>query len=218
VVALDLPGFGDSDPAEGGLDAVADRVAEAIDLLGFDQTPIFLGNGYGGFVALLTVIRNPGIAVRMVLAGCGATFTEAGRAAFRTISAIANEKGLAAAADIAIRRLFSRDYQAGHPDLIAERRQRFLQIAPRTFHRACDALATLDLRSDLAAVRVPVLMLAGEFDEATPPPMARELVEGVSNARLRILPGCAHVPQLQEPALFLSVIAEFLEGREDPDA
>jgi 3-oxoadipate enol-lactonase len=212
VVALDLPGFGDSDPADGGLDAVADRVAQAVGRLELRQTPIFLGNGYGGFITLLAAIRNPGIAVRLVLADCGAAFTEPGRAAFRTMSAIANEKGLAAVSDVAMRRLFSPVYQASHPDLIAERRQRFLEMAPRTFHQACAALATLDLRPDLAALRAPVLVLVGEFDEATPPPMAQELAQGLPDARLSVLPGCAHVPQLQEPALFLSAIAEFLAG------
>lgn len=212
VVALDLPGFGGSDPAEGGLDAVAARVAEAVGLLELKQTPIFLGNGYGGFVALLAAIRNPGIAARLVLADCGACFSEAGRAAFRTMSMVANEKGLAAISDIAMRRLFAPEYQASHPDLIAERRQRFLAVAPEIFHHACAALAALDLRPELGAVQVPVLVLAGELDEATPPAMAHELSQNLPDARLTILPGCAHVPQLQEPELFLSAIEEFLAG------
>lgn len=215
VVALDLPGFAGSDPVEGGLDAVAGRVAEAIGLLELGQPPILLGNGYGGFVALLTAIRNPGIASRLVLADCGAAFSEPGRAAFRNMSTVANEKGLAAISDVAMRRLFSPEYQAGHPELIEERRQRFLAMAPATFHQACAALAALDLRPELGAVRVPVLVLAGEFDEATPPAMSQELAQGLPDARLRILPGCAHVPQLQEPALFFLAIAEFLSGEHE---
>ena len=39
-----------------------------------------LGNGYGGFVALQMAIRHPGIASRLVLADCGAAFSETGRA------------------------------------------------------------------------------------------------------------------------------------------
>ena len=214
VVALDLPGFGESDAVEGGLEDVADRVAEAIGLMELGQKPIFLGNGYGGFIALLTAIRNPGIAEGLVLADCGAAFSEPGRAAFRTMSAIAAEKGLAAVADIAMRRLFAPDYQASHPELIAERRERFLAVAPGTFHQACAALASLDLRPELAGVQTPALVLAGEFDEATPPAMSEELAAGLPNARLTILPGCAHVPQLQEPRLFLAAIEELMEYRD----
>jgi len=213
VVALDLPGFGESDLAEGGLEAVADRVAAALEAMSFSEKPILLGNGYGGFIALLTAIRHPGLADRLVLADCGAAFSEPGRAAFRGMSAGAAKGGLAAIADVAMRRLFAPDYQAQHPELIAERKARFLAVDPRTFHAACEALATLDLRDRLAGVRLPVLVLVGEMDEATPPPMSTELAAGLPNARLVVLPGCAHVPQLQAPALFLSTIADFIAGR-----
>jgi 3-oxoadipate enol-lactonase len=210
VVLLNLPGFGGSDPVEGGLEKIADRIAGAVRQMGFKQAPIFLGNGYGGFIALLTAILHPGIAERLVLADCGAAFSEPGRAAFRGMSAAAKEKGLAGVADVAMRRLFSPEFQAGHPALIEERRQRFVTVNPQTFHNACAALATLDLRRQVSAVKTPVLVLVGEFDEATPPPMSHELAALLPNAKLKVLPGCAHVPQLQEPELFLSSIREFI--------
>jgi 3-oxoadipate enol-lactonase len=210
VVILNLPGFGASDRVDGGLEQVADRVAAAIGVMDLDEAPIFLGNGYGGFVALMTAIRHPGIARRLVLADCGAAFSEPGRAAFRGMSAKARENGLAGISDIAMRRLFSPAYQAAHPELIEERRARFLAVDPETFHAACAALSTLDLRPSLAQVTVPVLVLAGEVDEATPPEMSRELAAGLPDASLQILPGCAHVPQLQEPAQFLDAIRNFV--------
>jgi 3-oxoadipate enol-lactonase len=94
--------------------------------------------------------------------------------------------------------------------LIEERRKRFIAIDPQTFHGACHALAQLDLRGDLASVTMPVLVLVGEHDEATPPPMSRELAAGLPNAELHILPGCAHVPQLQEPQRFMEAIGPFI--------
>ena len=55
-------------------------MAEAVkDAAGGDET-IVLGNGYGGFVALQMAIRHPGIASRLILADCGAAFSEEGRA------------------------------------------------------------------------------------------------------------------------------------------
>jgi 3-oxoadipate enol-lactonase len=213
LVMLDLPGFGGSEAAEGGLDAVADRVAAAIAALGFTEPPVLLGNGYGGFVALDAVIRHPGIACRAVFADCGACFTEPGRAAFRFMAAKARDGGLAAIADIAMTRLFAPEYQASHPDLIAERRRRFLTLDPAVFDAACEALATLDLRPSLASVTAPVLVVVGEFDQATPPPMSRELAALLPNADLAVIPGCAHVPQLQEPEVFLSTIRDFIAGQ-----
>ena len=57
---------------------------------------------------------------------------------------------------------------------------------------------------------MPVLVLVGEHDEATPPPMSRELAALLPDARLKILAGCAHVPQLQAPQSFLEAIGDFM--------
>jgi 3-oxoadipate enol-lactonase len=213
VVALKLPGFAGSDFVGADLADIADHVAAGIKALGL-QKAIFLGNGYGGFVALQTAIRHPGIAARLVLADCGAAFSDPGRAAFRGMSAAAaKEKGLAAIADVAMRRLFAPEFQQQHPELIEERKQRFLALDPATFHGACDALASLDLRPQLKTVNVPVLVLVGEQDEATPPAMSRELAAGLPDAALVVLAGCAHVPQLQAPEVFLAVIRNFIDAR-----
>lgn len=210
VVMIDLPGFGGSHPVAGGLEAVADRTAEAIRGLQLAEKPVLLGNGYGGFVALQAVIRHPQLAARLVLADCGAAFDEPGRQAFRNMSAAAGAKGLAAIADVAMRRLFAPDFQAAHPELVAQRRERFLAVHPETFHAACAALASLDLRAQCAGVKLPVLVLVGEQDEATPPAMAREVAGLLPDARFVPLPGCAHVPQLQAPQQFVAAIREFI--------
>jgi 3-oxoadipate enol-lactonase len=65
----------------------------------------------------------------------------------------------------------------------------------------------------LLGVTQPVLVLAGELDEATPPPMSVELQAGLPNARLHILPGLAHVPQLQAPKIFMEAIHHFIDGK-----
>jgi 3-oxoadipate enol-lactonase len=212
VLMLDLPGFGDSHPVDGGLEAVADRTAEAIRALQLGEKPVVLGNGYGGFLALLMAIRHPQLAARLVLADCGAAFSEPGRQAFRNMSAAAAAKGLGAISEVAMRRLFSPAFQAGHPELIEQRRARFIAVYPDTFHAACAALATLDLREAARGLKLPVLVLVGEQDEATPPEMARELAALVPDARFLLLPGCAHVPQLQAPRQFLAAIEDFVRA------
>jgi 3-oxoadipate enol-lactonase len=212
VFVLNLPGFGDSDSVGGDLSVIADHIAAGIGQMALKQKPILLGNGYGGFVALMTAIRHPGLRSRLVLADCGACFSEPGRAAFRGMSAAAKDKGLGAIADVAMRRLFAPEFQQHNAPLVEERKKRFLAVDPATFHGACDALATLDVRDQLKSVTVPVLVLVGEQDEATPPPMSRELAAGLPDAKLIVLPGCAHVPQLQAPELFLSAIRPFIDS------
>ena len=210
VIVPELPGFGRSQAAGPGLAAVADRMAEAVnDAAGGDEV-IVLGNGYGGFVALQMAIRHPGIASRFVFADCGAAFSEGGRQAFRNMAAASKASGLTAITDVAMRRLFAPEFQAEHPDLMRDRREAFLRTDPEVFRAACGQLAELDLRPELLRVTVPVLVLVGEHDEATPPPMSRELATLLPDARLKIIPGCAHVPQLQSPEIFLDAIGDFL--------
>jgi len=210
VIVPDLPGFGGSEAVSGGLAAVADRMAEAVREGAAGAKTIVLGNGYGGFVALQMAIRHPGIAERLILADCGAAFSERGREAFRNMAAASKAKGLAGITEVAMRRLFAPEFQDSHPDLMQGRREAFLRTDPEVFRAACTELAELDLRPELGKVRLPVLVLVGEQDEATPPPMSRELAAGLPNARLEIIPGCAHVPQLQSPEIFLDMIGAFL--------
>ncbi|HXL31031.1 MAG TPA: alpha/beta fold hydrolase [Bradyrhizobium sp.] len=210
VLVPELPGFGRSQAVTGGLAAVAGRMAEAVRDAAAGEQAIVLGNGYGGFVALQMAIRHPDIAAKFILADCGAAFSEAGREAFRNMAAASNAKGLAAITDVAMRRLFAPQFQADHPELMRDRREAFLRTDPDVFRAACDALAGLDLRPELGRVEVPVLVLVGEHDEATPPPMSHELAAGLPHARLEIIAGCAHVPQLQSPEMFLEAIGDFL--------
>jgi 3-oxoadipate enol-lactonase len=210
VIVPELPGFGGSKAVAGGLAEVADRMAEAVRDAAAGEDAVVLGNGYGGFVALQMAIRHPGIAAKLVLADCGAAFSEPGREAFRNMAAAAGAKGLAAITDVAMRRLFAPEFQAQHPDLMRDRREAFLRTDPAVFCAACDALASLELRPEVAKVKVSTLVLVGEHDEATPPPMSRELARLLPQAQLKVIPGCAHVPQLQAPNLFLAEIADFL--------
>src|SRR3954464_14509118 len=210
VVVPELPGFGQSEAVGGGLAAVADRMAGAVDDCADGEDVIVLGNGYGGFVALQMAIRHPNIATKLILADCGAAFSEAGRDAFRNMAAAAKTKGLSAITDVAMRRLFAPEFQAENPDLMRDRREAFRRTDPEVFRTACEALAELGLRPQLGQVKVPVLVVVGEHDEATPPPMSHEIAAGLPQARLKIIPGCAHVPQLQAPQAFLGAIRDFL--------
>ncbi len=210
VIVPELPGFGSSDAIAGGLPAVADRMAACVREAAAGKDVIVLGNGYGGFVALQMAIRHSGIATRLILADCGAAFSEPGRDAFRGMAGAARTKGLAAITPVAMRRLFAPDYQEAHPELMREREAAFLRTDVDVFEAACLSLAQLDLRPDLAKVTVPVLVMVGDQDEATPPLMSEELNAMLPDSRLHVLKGCAHVPPLQAPEAFLEAIGNFL--------
>lgn len=213
VTLVNLPGFGASDPVRGELADVADHLAAALGSCDLGAQPVFVGNGYGAFLTLLLAIRHPQLAARLVLIGCGAAFSESGRAAFVQMRSKARSQGLSGVADIAMARLFSGAFCVQRPEVLVQCREHFLAMSPDTFDDACRSLATLDLSDHLHEVTVPVLVVVGENDAATPPVMARELVAALPDARLHVLPGCAHVPQLQDPQRFLSVIRGFIDAQ-----
>ena len=69
-------------------------------------------------------------------------------------------------------------------------------------------------RAALGALYSPVLLLAGEVDLNTPPPVATEFAALFRHATLVIQPGTAHYPWLDNGPAFLSTMAAFLgEGR-----
>src|SRR5215472_5347677 len=106
VIVPELPGFGRSQAVTDSLADIADRMAELVRDVAGGGEAIVLGNGYGGFVALQMAIRHPTLATRLILADCGAAFSDDGREAFRTMAVVATLNGLAAISDVAMRRLF----------------------------------------------------------------------------------------------------------------
>lgn len=208
VFVPDLPGFGGSAAVEPALAAVADRMAEA--MRGSSGPAMVFGNGYGSFVALTLAWHHPDLVTRLVLAGTAASFPEQGAAQFRAMAAGARAKGLAGIADMAMLRLFPQAVQVRLPDIMAERRARFLDTDLDVFTGACGALAELDLRVAAPTLRMPALVMAGDGDQATPAPLAEELAGLMPDARFKLLDGCAHVPQLQDPKRVAAEIRAFV--------
>ncbi|MFG1280571.1 alpha/beta fold hydrolase [Xanthobacter autotrophicus] len=209
LVLLDLPGFGGSPRCPGGLDGLADRIADAVRAFCPGETPLLFGNGYGSFVALATALRHPETVGSLFLAGCGAAFTEEGRGAFRFMASKAEEAGLQAIADTAMRRLFP-DHMAGAvPEILAERRAAFIATDPEVFKEACGLLATLDLRAAAQDLAVPLFTCAGAYDEATPPAMAEALAALAPDGTFQLIEDCAHAPTLQAPRVVARLLRDF---------
>lgn len=71
---------------------------------------------------------------------------------------------------------------------------------------------TLDVRSELAAVRCPVLVLHADGDASVPVEQGRELAAGIPGARFESLRSRNHVPLAGEPAFerFCEAVTEFV--------
>lgn len=64
--------------------------------------------------------------------------------------------------------------------------------------------------ASVATLDIPVLLLGGDADGFTPPPVIRRLAPAFQDASVAILPECGHSPQWERPELFNDVLLAFL--------
>ena len=67
-----------------------------------------------------------------------------------------------------------------------------------------------DLTPLLHRLKMPTLVVCGEFDQATPPALNKQIADKVAGARYVELPGCGHCPPLEQPQAFLAAIKDFV--------
>lgn len=80
---------------------------------------------------------------------------------------------------------------------------------PNEFH-VIGTLKDWSVIDRLDRVQVPTLVLAGEFDEATPL-VWQPFVDGIADARSHVVAGGSHCTHLEKPEEFFSVVGTFLK-------
>lgn len=63
----------------------------------------------------------------------------------------------------------------------------------------------------LGNLRVPCLVLCGEFDEL-PPPCSYRIHNALPDSQLHVFPGCSHMPFYEDPPAYFERLLEFLES------
>ncbi len=211
VTLINLPGFHGSQPTVLALmDAYVAVIEDGYQEFGIANDSVLIGNGFGGTVALAFAQAHPERVSKLLLSDAAAGFPPEGQKAFEVMATKVAEAGLGSIAEIAAKRVFSPAYLAAHPQAIEERKKVLLEIDPKAFQAACKILQETDLVPLLHRMHVPTLVVCGEFDQATPPPLNKEIADKVAGARYVELPGCGHCPPLEQPEQFLAAIKGFV--------
>jgi pimeloyl-ACP methyl ester carboxylesterase len=196
--------------------AVEDAVA-VLDGLGIGRAHV-VGLSMGGFTALLLTLRHPDRVISAVVAGTGYGAPPERAEAFR-----AECGAIAAAFEAEGAQQVARRYAVGPA------RVQFQNKNPRGWaefaaalaqHSALGSALTMRgvqaarpslyaLRDDLANVRTPVLLLAGDEDEGCLE-TALMLKRTIPSSGLAILPQTGHTANLEEPGEFNAVVDRFL--------
>ena len=220
MVAVDLPGFGDSAKPLGSYDArfLARWITAALDALELERTHL-LGHSLGGRVALEVAFEHPGRIDALILMTPSLAWLRE-RAWTSWLRILRPELGLVqptprALVEPVVRRLIPGgsgdgwaavgvdEFLRGY--LTARGRQAFYAAARNIYLEDPDRFWT-----ELRALGPDSLFIWGRHDPMVPIGFMRHVEAALPTAR-HVELDCGHIPQLEAPAQAHRAIADFLE-------
>lgn len=219
VVALDLPGFGQSDqPADLSFEDFPRAVLGLMDRLGIERAAL-VGNSMGGATVAVVAAEHPHRVSALVLvdaAGFNLGPSERPRmvsvAMSRAGALLARLPGKRLVVEASLRQVF---HDAAH--VTPERVSEYLAAArrPGTFP-AIRSLGTSTgdrqavVAQALPRVQAPTLVVWGDDDRWIPIAHADRFVAAIPGARKVVIPACGHVPQEEKPGEVSRLLLDFL--------
>lgn len=198
----------DIDDVDRYADFVATQVADLSDF-------VLVGDSFGAVISLSLALRRPAGLRGLVLSG--------GFAA----NPLPRWKGIAARASryaggplyrqgtlrFHAHELASKfDRSAERPHTQNDYRRLFIENTPRRSYTArVTSVVSFDVRDQLAEVDVPTLLITAADDQLVGDKAARELCEGLPNAREVVLADTGHMFRFTHPGLYGKTITDFVE-------
>ena len=217
VIAVDLPGFGDSEPMPPQVEplpaALAAAVAGLLDELGI-TAPHVAGNSLGGWVALELAAIHP-VASLALLSPAGLW---RGRTPLYDRASLRATRWLSQHAGGLLSRLVN--YRLGRALVLGQTHGRPFRISPGYARMAIRAMgtspgfgATMKATASRCyrsgpAIGAPVTVAFGSRDLLLLRHQSRHLGELPPGTRLGTLPGCGHVPMTDNPSAVTALITE----------
>jgi pimeloyl-ACP methyl ester carboxylesterase len=234
VVAVDLPGFGESEmPKEKiSIQGYARTVDAVCDRLEIDAAEV-VGNSMGGFVSAELAISFPYRVERLVLVAAAGlagryiglptallgnpTVVTAGRLVF-AYSGMPRKRARKIATRPGLRRAYLRPVMT-HPELIPPATAYHLirSTGRPGMVDATLATATYDFRDRVQEIACPTLVIWGDTDRVVPVSGADDYEELISDSRKVILKDTGHIPMVERPKRFSELLQEFDAERPHED-
>jgi 3-oxoadipate enol-lactonase len=193
------------------MDRFAHDLAELMNHVGWPSA-VVAGCSMGGNIAQAFGGLYPGRTAGLGLIDTTAWYGAEAPAQWRQRAATAKANGLGGLVDFQTARWFGDAFRAKRPDLVNAVIDIFLANDPNCYAAACEMLGNADLRPLLPAFRMPVAVVVGEEDYATPVAAARQLHEAIAGSTLTILKG-RHLTPIECPDEIAGLLLELLERR-----
>jgi pimeloyl-ACP methyl ester carboxylesterase len=224
VIAPDLRGFRGLDAPP--LDAAAGPIAETLDDYAGDvldlcthlgvTRAVFAGSSMGGYV-LIALLRRAAARVRaaVFVSSRAEADTDAGRTARQEMVRRLEEEGVAAVAESMGPRLIGDETRRERPDVVEDVRQLILANDPAAVRAAILCMMRPPDSTALASrIACPALVVHGAEDALIPAAAARSLHDALPQSSLEWITGAGHLPSLERPDAFNTVLGAFLDRLE----
>jgi 3-oxoadipate enol-lactonase len=212
IVTIDLRGHGESDAPlwRYTLDQSADDVNALLDHLAIQQA-LFVGLSMGGYILFAFYRKYAALVKGLILADTRAQAdTAEGKDGRFQMAQTAYKQGPSAIADIMIPKLLSPTTIQTRPEIVQKVRT---MIESNQISGIAGDLMAMAERPDsvplLKQITCPAQIIVGELDQATPPSDAKIMAEKIPGAGLAIIPGAAHIANLEQPDTFNQIVAAF---------
>lgn len=231
IVAPDLKGFGRSQAPRSGYDpeTLGDEIAQLIRNLHVRRV-VLVGHDWGGAIALATAFRHPGRVSKLVIADAPYRRLDLRRSwhipllNLPIVPEVAFGVGGEQLVRAALR--YGAEVTEAFPEEVVQRYARAVEANPGawlSYYRTLSRRAVVDraVRTVRRLVpglpspggphrlRVPVRVLWGENDRATPFHLAAGVAEDLGGELVPI-PGTGHFPHEEDPLAFARAVFEFI--------
>jgi pimeloyl-ACP methyl ester carboxylesterase len=209
VIMPDVLGFGQSQPPRPW--TMADMGAELLQLMDALAVQRFtlVGLSMGGYIGLPFALAHPERVERLVLAHTRArSDTDAERAARNDMIEGLKKDGIAPLPDKMLGRLLG-------PETRPEVRAWVRSVIERTGAAAAIHAVTAmrdreDHTSNLAKLRCPVLVVAGDSDAIMKVEDCEKMAAAIPGGQLQVIPKTGHLSNLEDPAAFNRALDRFV--------
>jgi 3-oxoadipate enol-lactonase len=200
ILTYDCRGHGKSERRAGPYTAelFARDLAELMDHVGWPNAAV-AGCSMGGCVTQAFAGLYPSRVSALGLVDTTAWYGEDARKKWGERAAMGRTKGLPGLVEFQTTRWFGDAFRGSHPERVQAINEVFLANDVDCYAATCLMLGEADLRVYLPSVRVPVAVIVGEEDFATPVAMAQYLHDAIPGSTLTILKGARHLAPVECP-------------------
>jgi len=221
VAAVDLPGHGRSDKSDPAttdytLGGLAGPVAEALETLGLAPA-ILVGHSLGAAVAIHLALERPKLVAALVLVDAAGLGEGINPELLDRVEAEPSREEARRWLELFFadqRLVLDRGVEEIYRSRLAPGADAALRaIAAACFNREGQLVNHEQLLEEIAA---PTLIVWGDEDRVIPVKHGVAAADRLEHAWLEVLEGIGHVPQVEAPAAFAAVVAEFARAQPAP--